>query len=108
MGITVPSHIPTLDNAAPTLEEVIKFIGSGSTVVSNSYHGVFWSLLLGKRVLCLPFSKKFLHYRISPGYSSPKDWVENLSKAKGSDEMLSICREAGRKFQVKAAEVAGI
>lgn len=108
MGIKVPNHIPTLDNAAATFEEVIRFIGSGRIVVSNSYHGVFWALLLGKRVLCLPFSKKFLHYRIPPGYSGPDDWFENLGKAKGSDEMLPVCREAGWKFQLKAAGVAGI
>lgn len=99
MGMEIPSHIPSLDNHCESLESVIAFLGSGETVVSNSYHGVYWALLLGKRVLCVPFSRKFHHYRLPPGYAGPKDWMSNLSQARRQDEMLGICRESSFRFE---------
>ena len=33
-----------------TFEKAIEFIGSGDVVVTNSYHGAYWGLLLGKKV----------------------------------------------------------
>jgi hypothetical protein len=105
MGIKVPDSIPCMDNTATSFKEAIDFIGSGSTVVSNSYHGVFWGLLLGKKVLCLPFSNKFHNFRISPGYSSPNDWLGSLKVAKASDEMMPLCREATDAFMSRTSDL---
>lgn len=99
MGIKVPDGIPVLDNTCPSFEEAIRFIARGRTVVSNSYHGVYWALLLGKRVLCIPFSNKFRKFRIAPGYSTAADWQRDLAKARGSDEMLGLCRDATTRFK---------
>jgi hypothetical protein len=99
MGMDVPANIPVLDNHCETLASVIAFLGSGETVVSNSYHGVYWALLLGKRVLCVPFSRKFHHYRLPPGYAGPKDWMNRLAGARRQDEMLDICRESTVRFE---------
>lgn len=99
MGMNIPGNIPLLDNHCDSLASVIAFLGSGETVVSNSYHGVYWALLLGKRVLCVPFSRKFHHYRLPPGYASPKDWMNRLSQARRQDEMLGICRESSGRFE---------
>ncbi|MEL6959964.1 MAG: hypothetical protein AAGL89_13535 [Pseudomonadota bacterium] len=105
MAVEVPDHIPQLDNSAATFEEVIAFLGSARTVVSNSYHGVFWSLVLGKKVLCLPFSNKFMHYRIAPGYSTPQDWVGDLTKAQDAPEMYEICLRASATFTQKVKDL---
>lgn len=99
MGIEVPDHIPVMSNRGDSFTDAVRFIASGRTVVSNSYHGVYWGLLLGKRVLCLPFSNKFNNFRIAPGYSTAKRWQRDLGKANGSDEMLSICRDATEVFK---------
>ena len=93
-----PKNIPARENNDPDFAEVIRFLGSGRIVVSNSYHGVYWGLLLGKKVLCLPFSNKFKNYRVSPGYADAETWPESLDKAQGSDEVLGICRNATRDF----------
>jgi hypothetical protein len=97
-GVVRPAGIPVLDNTAGSLDEAIDFLASGETVVSNSYHGVYWALLLGRRVLCLPFSNKFYGYRVAPGYAAPKTWPRHLSRAHGSDEMLGLCRKATARF----------
>jgi hypothetical protein len=106
MGIEVPPGIPVLDNTCPSFEEAIRFIARGRTVVSNSYHGVYWALLLGKRVLCIPFSNKFKKFRIAPGFSTSASWQRDLGRAKGSDEMLGICREATDRFAARVLDFA--
>ncbi len=107
MGMKVPDGIPVLDNAHGSFEEVIRHIASGVTVVSNSYHGTYWGLLLGRKVLCVPFSKKFSSYRVQPGYSTASEWPTELSKACASDEMLAICRDATNQFAAKVTDQIG-
>ncbi len=101
LDLNIPAGAPMLDNFCSSMEEAVNFIGSGEVVVSNSYHGVYWALLLGKKVLCLPFSKKFSHYRFSPGYSTPDRWRKELHQAVARPEMLAVCREASRRFEKK-------
>lgn len=107
-GLQIPDHVPSLTNRAKDFAEVIAFLGSARTVVSNSYHGVYWALLLGKRVLCLPFSNKFSGYRLPPGYATPQDWQKCLHKAQAQPEMLGLCREATASFRARVnAMIAG-
>lgn len=51
---------PTLRNDQADFEETVDFLGSGETVITSSYHGMYWGLLLGRRVLAFPFNSKFL------------------------------------------------
>jgi hypothetical protein len=54
--------IPTLTNWGPEVREAIHFIASGSTVVTDTYHGAYWATLLGRRVSVVSaFSTKFEH-----------------------------------------------
>ena len=101
LGLDIPAGMPVLDNYCYSMEEAIAFIGSAEVVVSNSYHGVYWALLLGKKVLCLPFSKKFLHYRLPPAYSNSKNWLRDLSIAKRQEGMLELCRSSSNAFEIK-------
>jgi hypothetical protein len=97
-GIRIPADIPSLSNNANSLEEALAFIASGRTVVSNSYHGVYWALLMGRRALCVPFSRKFSAYRLPPGYAGPRNWLNCLDDARSQPEFLSLCRAATEDF----------
>lgn len=100
-GIQIPSEMPNLDNNCASFEEAIRFIASGRTVVSNSYHGVYWGLLLGRKVICIPFSNKFNAYRRPPAYASAKNWLGRLDQGKAHGDMLELCREATIQFRGK-------
>ncbi len=102
-----PTGVPVMENNNPSLSETIRHLASARVVVSNSYHGVYWALLLGKRVLCLPFSNKFHSYRIAPGYGDASDWPSQLGKARGSDEMLGLCRSATGVFRQQVGDLMG-
>lgn len=97
-GLTPPASMPTLTNNADTLDSALAFIASGRTVVSNSYHGVYWALLMGRRVICVPFSKKFNNYREAPAYATPRNWLDRLDTAVARPDMLALCRAASRSF----------
>lgn len=97
--IKIPKNIPFLDNHAESMRDVIDFIGSTHILVTNSYHGTYWGLLLGKKVLTIPFNEKFMHYRIKPGYSNNNTWLNDIKKAQSASEMLAICREDTNNFK---------
>ena len=100
-----PAGVPLLENNNPNFADTIRHLASGRVVVTNSYHGTYWALLLGRRVLCLPFSNKFSNYRIAPGYGTPELWPAQLHCAAGSDEILSLCREATAAFRSRVREM---
>ncbi len=52
---------PRMVNTRCAPAEAVHFIESGRIVVTNSYHGMYWARLLGKPVVCIPFSSG--HYR---------------------------------------------
>ncbi len=100
-NIQIPGTIPSLSNDCETLERALNFISSGKTVVSNSYHGVYWALLMGRKSICIPFSKKFSAYRLPPHSTTPKRWLSELDQGRAYPDMLEICRAATLEFKVK-------
>ena len=99
MGLSVPADMPHNNNNCSSLAEAIAFISSGRTVVSNSYHGVYWGLLLGRKVVCLPFSNKFGGYRLKPHYATPNNWLAEIDKAVAQPEMLALMRSSTIEFK---------
>jgi len=95
------TSLPWRINHGSDLVEALQFLASGETVVSNSYHGVFWALLLGRKVLCVPFSNKFGNFRLPPGYSTDATWPQDLSLAQAQPELLALCRTATAGFRAK-------
>ena len=100
MGINIPPDMPTADNHCASLQEALHFIASGRTVISNSYHGVYWGLLMGRKVLCLPFSNKFGGYRLPPHYAKPDNWQGEIKNAIAQPDMLRLVREATHDFKI--------
>jgi len=101
MGISIPHDMPTLDNECKDLGTALRFIASGATVISNSYHGVYWGLLMGRRVLCVPFSNKFGKYRLPPHYASAATWQDEWKNAQAQPDMREICRAATMDFKAQ-------
>lgn len=106
-GVTIPADIPSLSNHAPSLEASLAFIASGRTVVSNSYHGVYWALLMGRRVIAVQFSNKFGHYHESPFISTPRRWLADRDRGIARPGMLSECRDATQVFKARVAALIG-
>lgn len=96
--LEVPQGIPNISNREKTLEEALSFIASGRTVVTNSFHGTYWALLLGKKVVCVPFSSKFYGFMCPPVYCLDGKWQAAAKKAVAYDEYLEDSRIRNKDF----------
>lgn len=70
-----PAEAPHMSNEDSTIEDAIRFLASGRTVITSSYHGAYWAGLLGRKVKLVPWGSKF-------------EYLPNLS--------LAQCRDANR------------
>lgn len=90
--------LPNLHNEHP-FEQAIAFLGSAETVITNSYHGAYWSQLLGKKVVIVgAYSSKFYHYKFPPAYAEASDWKEAAAQAIAYSEALDDARSNNRDF----------
>lgn len=90
--------VPEISNHDVSLKDAIHHIASGETVVTSSYHGTYWALLLGRRVICVPFSRKFNFFPQPPSMGTPDDWPDLIGKANRYDDALDAARRLNRGF----------
>ncbi len=97
---TLPSGLPMLDNSAP-FEQVIPFLASGDLVLTDSFHGMYWATLLGRRVIAFPSSSKFYSVKHPVPLCDPSDWQRFTPLARRYPEALEECRASNRAFANK-------
>lgn len=103
--IGIDEQFPLMTNKA-SIGEVIPFLGSGNIVITNSYHGVYWSTLLGKKVLIVsPFSSKFFYLKYPCIVSDKNNWQSNIYKAQIYGEALEQCRERTISYYNKVMNI---
>jgi len=61
------SEIESISNSEK-IENIINFIGEKEKIITNSYHGYYWSLLLNKPVIVIPVesSSRFYYNKYNP------------------------------------------
>ena len=97
-----------LRNTETDIKKILRFLGSARVVVTNTYHGVYWSLLLGKKVYCLPFSSKFDNFKSLDNYNLLSDTTipENLFEDYlPSKKFLNECLNLNDKFFLKVKKL---
>lgn len=98
----------TLTNIQATMADVVGFLGSAETIITSSYHGAYWGVLLGRRVLVVnPFSTKFRHFKHQPEITTPARWQRDRKEAPVFPNALEECREANRRHYQRVLEVFG-
>lgn len=93
--------VPERSNHKGSMADAIAFLASGETVVTNSYHGTYWAMCLGRRVLCVPFSQKFQFFPENPVMAQPDNWPERLRLAECREGTLEAARGRNRQFYEK-------
>lgn len=97
-GYPLHLRLPTLRNSCMDFERVISFLATGDTVLTNSYHGVYWATLLGRKVITIPFSSKFYGFKHPPTISSLERWQTDVKQGRCYPEALDECRAANLAF----------
>jgi len=101
---------PVMKNNVGTMREAVAFLGSGRTVVTNSYHGVYWATLLGRRVV-MPepmgdTATKFSRMRHPPAVLAPGEDLEAAAaRAAPYSGALEECRRATQLFYQDVMDV---
>ncbi len=100
--------LPMMANDRP-MDEIVAFLGSAEVVVTDSYHGVYWATLLGRKVVVIPYSSKFYNFRHMPTYSHDRgfDWRARAAEAVVYPEALAECRAATRAFYERVLGTLG-
>jgi hypothetical protein len=76
-----------------SFEKVIETIATGKTLITNSYYGAYWGMLLGKKVVVWkPFSTKFLKIHENIQFAFTEDELqEKIKLAKPDKKFLNFC-----------------
>jgi len=98
------TNFPESDNTKP-FDEVLDFLKSANTILTNTYHGVYWSILLRKRVIAFPFSSKFFGFKYKIPICRDGNWTSLLNDTMIYPEALNECRKINLDFSQKVGEV---
>jgi len=92
--------IPRFVNSGSNIDQTIELLGSANIILTNSYHGAYWGVLLGKKVIVVePWSSKFLNMKHAPWIlRRDQDWKEIVDEVKMHDDALDDCRVATKTF----------
>lgn len=93
-------HYPQSSNTT-NLEEMIAFIGSCQTIVTNSYHAMYWAILMEKKVVSIPATSKFYDFKYKTPITTFQDFESKLKEATAYTGVLEECREINRSFSNK-------
>lgn len=93
-------NFPTTSNTTD-LESLVNFIGKSDTVITDSYHAMYWSMLLEKKVVVIPNSSKFFDFKYSPVLSDFNSCLKDAKKANRYTGLLSECRSINQDFAKK-------
>ena len=74
-------NYPRRNNLGNDAEAVFTYLDSAPVVVTNSYHGMYWSLLLGKQVIVMPFSSGMYHHPWPVHHATPDTLHEVIEKS---------------------------
>lgn len=84
-------------NDGATIEDKLKFIAESEVIVTNSYHGAYWAMLLNRRVLCVPFGSKFHGFGENLVFREPWNLrLDDVAELPLYPGYLECCRERNR------------
>ncbi len=100
------SDFPTMNNNVRTITEVIKFLGQAEIIITNSYHGAYWGILLGRKVVIYnPFSSRFYNFKHQPKIVTKDNWQQEIKNINVFPEALSECKQANIQHYNRVLEL---
>ena len=92
------TEAPKLNNTGFSMREKIDFIGSGEYIITNTYHGAYWGMLLNKKVIIYePFSNRCLFFPWNVTIADRFTFKDKI-KSCASFNILQECREVNDAF----------
>jgi hypothetical protein len=92
---------PYQTNATHDVEGTIAFLASGAQIVTSSFHGMYWGVLLNRSVIVVPFGSKFYHLPYAVRYSHTLAQALFMVRERAltmNPSALSECRDLNHRF----------
>ena len=101
----IPLSYNRISNRADEKQDIFSFIGSSNVIITNTYHGAYWGLLMGKKVILYhPFSSRFDAFKYPPTIYSG-DLEHDIAIAKVYPEFLKESCELNKDFFEKVQNI---
>lgn len=103
----IPIDGPRANNAARSLSQISAFLSRGKTVVTNSYHGAYWAMLLNRRVVLFkPDGIRFSYFRNAPDCCDEHNWKSQLKgDTQEESNFLDECRQLNADFGERVGQL---
>lgn len=102
-------EIPRMNNAQPRSKfwDVLKFLSSGKVVLTNTFHGAYWTMMLNRPVVIYkPFSNRFYGFQPAMTYATEDDWQQQLARARAvGTDYLAECRKRNNDFALQVIKL---
>ena len=101
----IPINLHKRNNSGDDIEEKLEFLGSSNCIVTNTYHGMYWGILLKKLVVVYkPFSNRFLYTPFEVRICDEFNYMYKLKTANTYD-LLQTYRRLNEEFYVSVSNV---
>jgi exopolysaccharide biosynthesis predicted pyruvyltransferase EpsI len=97
---------PSISNSS-SFEAIIDFISKTDTIVTDSYHAMYWGILMEKKVVAIPISSKFYNFKYNPIFSSFQNFEKDIKKTQRYTGVLEECRQINSDFSEKVFDYLG-
>jgi len=85
--------------------ELVQFIGESEVILTNSYHAMYWSVLMKKKVVVIPNSSKMFSFKYDvPIINSIEELSKGIKKSSIYSEALEECRDANHRFYLRVKD----
>lgn len=98
--------IPRFINSGSNISQTIELLGGANIILTNSYHGAYWGMLMRKRVIVVgAWSSKFYTMRHSPYIlEKGEDWREAIEKVQHEPDALDESVNSTENYWKKVQE----
>lgn len=105
-GRSALQGLPRMSNKERSFSKVLDFLASGEVLLTSSYHGAYWGMLLNRRVILINvFSSKFHGFKHQPPIATEDGWKSKLSEAQNYPEALAEYRSANLHFSERVRDL---
>ena len=87
-----------MDNSGNDINIKLKFLSNYEYIITNTYHGVYWSQLLNKKNICVPFKSSVLNFKHKPHFALQNISDKDFEETKNYPNYLEECRNINKKF----------
>ncbi|WP_075603542.1 polysaccharide pyruvyl transferase family protein [Saccharicrinis aurantiacus] len=91
-----------------SFSEIVNFIASVEKVITNSYHAMYWAMLLNKQVFVIPNSSKMFGFKYKPIFIKDTNEVYKSRVRHDYSGVLEECRMQNILFKDKVFDYLNI